>query len=134
MTLLRRLPYERVTDFLESGALPARSLNDEYDYLTACVQQLADDALTALHYAPTDLPASSVLPGRAARANQLLAFDGGGAVDCMVRNMSNTGARVEVVNPVGLPGAFTQVIPSDKFTRRCHAVWSHDKRIGVAFD
>ncbi|MDU6729544.1 MAG: PilZ domain-containing protein, partial [Bradyrhizobium sp.] len=25
-------------------------------------------------------------------------------------------------------------IPSDKFTRRCHAVWSHDKRIGVAFD
>ena len=78
VTLLRRLPYERVTDFLESGALPARSLNDEYDYLTACVQQLADDALTALHYAPTDLPASSVLPGRAARANQLLAFDGGG--------------------------------------------------------
>ena len=63
-----------------------------------------------------------------------LAFDGGGAVDCMVRNMSNTGARVEVVNPVGLPGAFTLVIPSDKFTRRCHAVWSHDKRIGVAFD
>ena len=52
----------------------------------------------------------------------------------MVRNMSNTGARVEVVNPVGLPGAFTLVIPSDKFTRRCHAVWSHDKRIGVAFD
>jgi hypothetical protein len=26
------------------------------------------------------------------------------------------------------------VIPSDKFTRRCHAVWSHDKRIGVAFN
>ena len=78
VTLLRRLPYERVTDFLESGALPARSLNDEYDYLTACVQQLADDALTMLHYAPTDLPASSLLPGRAARANQLLAFDGGG--------------------------------------------------------
>ena len=78
VTLLRRLPYERVTDFLESGALPARSLNDEYDYLTACVQQLADDALMMLRYAPTDLPASSLLPGRAARANQLLAFDGSG--------------------------------------------------------
>ncbi len=63
-----------------------------------------------------------------------LAFDGGGAVDCMVRNMSDTGARVEVVSPVGLPGAFTLVIPSDRFTRRCHAVWSHDKRIGIAFD
>lgn len=63
-----------------------------------------------------------------------LAFDGGGAVDCMVRNMSDSGARVEVVSPVGLPEAFTLVIPADKFTRRCHAVWSHDKRIGVAFD
>ncbi|WP_203096338.1 glycosyl hydrolase family 28-related protein [Skermanella rosea] len=78
VTLLRRLPYERVTDFLESGALPARSLNDEFDYLTACVQQLADDALLTLRYAATDLPASSLLPGRAARANRLLAFDGGG--------------------------------------------------------
>jgi hypothetical protein len=63
-----------------------------------------------------------------------LAFDGGGAVDCMVRNLSDTGARLEVVTPVGLPETFTLVIPSDKFTRRCHAVWSHDKRIGVAFD
>jgi hypothetical protein len=63
-----------------------------------------------------------------------LAFDGGGAVDCTVRNLSDTGARVEVVTPVGLPESFTLVIPADKFTRRCHAVWSHDKRIGVAFD
>lgn len=63
-----------------------------------------------------------------------LAFDGGGAVDCMVRNLSETGARLEVVTPVGLPEIFTLQIPADKFARRCHAVWSHDKRIGVAFD
>lgn len=63
-----------------------------------------------------------------------IAFDGGGAVDCMVRNMSDTGARVEVVNPVGLPPIFTLVIPADRFTRRCHAVWGQHKRIGVAFD
>jgi hypothetical protein len=63
-----------------------------------------------------------------------LAFDGGGAVDCTVRNLSDTGARLEVVTPVGLPESFTLVIPADKFARRGHAVWSHDKRIGVAFD
>jgi PilZ domain len=63
-----------------------------------------------------------------------LAFDSGGSVDCTVRNLSDTGARLEVVTPVGLPETFTLVIPSDKFARRCHAVWSHDKRIGVAFD
>lgn len=63
-----------------------------------------------------------------------LAFDGGGAVDCMVRNLSDSGARIEVVSQVGLPVNFTLVIPGDKFSRRCHAIWSHDKRIGVVFD
>lgn len=76
---------------------------------------------------------------RAAQRHRVLkqgriAFDDGGAVDCMVRNLSDTGARVEVVNPVGLPPIFTLVIPADKFTRRCHAVWGQNQRIGVAFD
>jgi PilZ domain-containing protein len=62
-----------------------------------------------------------------------LAF-GGGGVDCVVRNLSSSGARLDVVNPIGLPQSFTLVIPADRFIHRCHLVWSHDKRIGVAFD
>jgi hypothetical protein len=78
VTLQRRLPYERVTDFLESGVLPARALNDALDYLTASMQQLAADQESMLRYADTDLPASNLLPGRVQRAGQLLAFDGDG--------------------------------------------------------
>jgi hypothetical protein len=63
----------------------------------------------------------------------MLAF-GGGSVDCTVRNISSNGARVDIVNPIGLPEAFTLVIETDGFMRRCHAVWSSEKRIGVAFD
>jgi PilZ domain len=63
-----------------------------------------------------------------------LAFSGGGGVDCTVRNISSNGARVDISNPVGLPEAFTLVIETDHFMRRCHAVWSSEKRIGVAFD
>jgi hypothetical protein len=63
----------------------------------------------------------------------MLAF-GGGSVDCTVRNISSNGARVDIVNPIGLPEAFTLVIETDRFMRRCHAVWSSEKRIGVAFD
>ena len=63
-----------------------------------------------------------------------LAFDGGGGVDCTVRNISQTGARVVVANPVGLPESFTLLIEVDHFTRQCHPVWSHDRHIGVAFD
>jgi hypothetical protein len=63
----------------------------------------------------------------------MLAF-GGGSVDCTVRNISSNGARVDIVNPIGLPEAFTLVIETNRFMRRCHAVWSSEKRIGVAFD
>lgn len=63
-----------------------------------------------------------------------LAFGGGGGIDCMVRNISSGGARLDVVNPIGVPPSFTLVIQTDQFMRRCHAVWSNDKRIGVAFD
>ena len=63
-----------------------------------------------------------------------LAFSGGGGADCTVRNISETGARIEIVTPVGLPASFTLVIAADCFLRHCHAVWSADRRIGVAFD
>jgi hypothetical protein len=63
-----------------------------------------------------------------------LAFGGGGGVDCMVRNISESGARLDIANPVGLPASFTLVIQIDQFKRRCHPVWSSDNRIGVAFD
>ena len=63
-----------------------------------------------------------------------LAFDGGGAVDCMVRNVSSNGARLDVASPIGLPEDFTLVIEVDHFKRHCRAIWGHDKRLGVAFD
>jgi hypothetical protein len=63
-----------------------------------------------------------------------LAFNGGGAMDCTVRNLSQTGARIEIASPVGVPEVFTLVIEADHFKRRCHAIWSSERRIGVAFD
>ena len=64
----------------------------------------------------------------------MLAFDGGGGVDCMVRNISSMGARLDIASPIGLPEAFTLVIEADHFSRHCHAIWNHDKLLGVAFD
>jgi len=63
-----------------------------------------------------------------------LAFNGGGGVDCTVRNISTSGARVDIANPIGLPESFTLVIEADQFMRHCHAVWSSERRIGIAFD
>lgn len=63
-----------------------------------------------------------------------LAFGGGGGMDCMVRNISASGARIEIASPIGLPPSFTLVIKADHFLRRCHPVWSTDTKVGVAFD
>lgn len=64
----------------------------------------------------------------------MLAFSGGGGADCTVRNISESGARIEIASPVGLPTSFTLMIATDHFLRHCHAVWSAERRIGVAFD
>jgi hypothetical protein len=59
---------------------------------------------------------------------------GGNGVECTVRNLSSSGAALDVATPVGLPPSFTLVIETDQFIRRCRPVWRSDRRIGVAFD
>jgi hypothetical protein len=59
---------------------------------------------------------------------------GGGAIDCTVRNMSNTGAMLDVNSPIGIPDQFTLILPADGQHIACHVVWRKQKRIGVAFD
>ena len=55
-------------------------------------------------------------------------------MDCMVRNISQGGARLEVATPFGLHGTFTLVIEADHFVRDCRTVWNIEKRVGVAFE
>jgi len=43
VTLARRLAVQRTSDFQESGEFRSKVINDELDYLTAAVQQVADD-------------------------------------------------------------------------------------------
>jgi hypothetical protein len=62
-----------------------------------------------------------------------IAFDGNDLA-CTVRNLSSSGAALDFASSVSLPPSFTLVIQSDRLIRRCHPVWSNDKRVGVAFD
>ena len=58
----------------------------------------------------------------------------GGVIDCTVRNLSNTGAALDVPTPVGIPDKFILVIPSDALRFPCRVVWRKAVRIGVRFD
>jgi hypothetical protein len=59
---------------------------------------------------------------------------GGGGIDCTVRNISETGAALEVVSPLFIPDRFTLFVPSEQLKRLCRIAWRKQKRIGVTFD
>ena len=59
---------------------------------------------------------------------------GGGAIACTIRNLSETGAALEVMTPLFIPDRFTLAVPTEQLKRPCHVVWRREKRIGVAFD
>jgi hypothetical protein len=57
---------------------------------------------------------------------------GGGSIDCTVRNISETGAALDVPSPHGIPTEFT--LETDGAHRPCRVVWRKEKRIGITFD
>lgn len=58
---------------------------------------------------------------------------GGGAIDCTVRNFSDTGAALDVTSPVGIPDHFTLFVHAEGKHLSCTVVWRKGKRIGVRF-
>jgi hypothetical protein len=63
-----------------------------------------------------------------------ITFGGGAAIDCTIRNLSETGAALEVTSPVGIPEHFTLVFEADHSHLACRVVWRKEKRIGVHFE
>jgi PilZ domain len=57
----------------------------------------------------------------------------GSTIDCVIRNISETGAALEVASPVGIPAEFNLMISGNIAKRPCRVVWVRDKRIGVSF-
>jgi hypothetical protein len=61
-----------------------------------------------------------------------ISFDRG-TVDCVVRNISDTGALLEIKSHVGIPDKFALIIKPDYLTRSCEVVWRSARNIGVKF-
>jgi hypothetical protein len=61
-----------------------------------------------------------------------IVFDGSG-VACRVRNVSGTGAALDVGAAGNIPPEFKLIIEVDAFIRRCRVVWRDMSRVGVMF-
>ena len=55
----------------------------------------------------------------------------GASVKCVVSNLSQMGARLEVHSPV--PDTFQLVFDGDGSRRSCNVVWRKETRVGVKF-
>lgn len=53
--------------------------------------------------------------------------------DCLVRNINENGAMIEMSDMTELPSHFDLRISYEDVSRRVGIVWKYDTRIGVAF-
>jgi hypothetical protein len=59
---------------------------------------------------------------------------GGYKIPSTIRDLSTTGAALEVSDQKEITAAFTLIVPEDGLKLPCHVVWRRDHRIGIAFD
>lgn len=58
----------------------------------------------------------------------------GQILECIVRNLSATGAALEVRSPLRFPDKFVLTIASETLRKPCHIVWRKERHIGVIFE
>jgi hypothetical protein len=57
-----------------------------------------------------------------------------GHINCLISDMSISGAAIEVTNANDIPERFNLVFKADEAHIPCHVVWREEDKIGVAFD
>jgi hypothetical protein len=87
--------------------------------------------------AETSIWAKAMDEGRKAPRHRVLKGGtisfGGASISCTIRNLSDTGAALDVGSPVGIPQQFILIVGTDNSTRQCRVVWRKERRIGVTF-
>ena len=60
-------------------------------------------------------------------------IDGKSVIDCVVRNLTDKGASLEVGSFIGIPAMFELSIPVDNLMRKCRVRWRKSNQIGICF-
>jgi len=71
---------------------------------------------------------------RVLKSARIILNDRSGIISCVVRNLTNIGARVDVVSTAGIPSRFELTFDKGHSSRTCRVVWLQDDRLGVAFE
>ncbi len=69
---------------------------------------------------------------RILKTAQIILSEKAPKLDCAVRNLSQTGACLQVSTTYGIPANFEVVIEGVR--RACRSVWRTDTKLGITFD
>ena len=58
----------------------------------------------------------------------------GRVIDCLVRDFSESGARIEVVGTTSLPHSFELFFPLRQATFQAEVRWRGEKEVGITFE
>lgn len=70
---------------------------------------------------------------RVLKQGKILLPNGMTVIDCTVRDLSETGARLVCGDSGAIPRTFRLVFPADRSMREAEAVWRRPGQIGVRF-
>jgi hypothetical protein len=57
----------------------------------------------------------------------------GSVITCVIKNLSDIGACIEVPSPTGIPDTFELSIEPGGRKEACQVAWRSEKRVGVRF-
>ena len=71
---------------------------------------------------------------RTLKSGKAVFNDGNSVVDCVVRDLSESGAKLKVVSVVGIPDHFSLLLEGERNGRACSIAWRKGSELGVTFD
>jgi len=70
---------------------------------------------------------------RALKGARIVFNHGASSLSCLVRNLSEDGARLELESSLGVPETFVLYFSEGETPRECVVAWRREKAIGVRF-
>lgn len=70
---------------------------------------------------------------RVLKDGKIVSMNYGSVVDCCVRDISATGARIRCNDQNAVPNEFQLLIQSDNWIRPARVVWQHGDMLGLEF-
>lgn len=68
---------------------------------------------------------------RVLKSGFIVFSDKASKLECTVKNLSQTGAALQVSTTIGIPASFDVIIDGKR--QHCRSVWRTDTKIGIVF-